>query len=959
MLKFLFILIISFLVPTTGFSFAIDGTVVNCKPSVACHDFQKAIRQLETSFHDLEHFLKIFKLFISDGEYESLSYQLVQRHQKIILEIDVKNKPLIKSVTVRVDEKKDPYDLTSSIRSKAGGYFNLALMEDDEETLRNKMNALGFPDSVVKFSQKNNKLETIDILYGVKKTSQRILTEMTYECKNSYVESMLPRYFDGFKNKFYNRDRFNAQVNQIRKDLYDQGFYFIKINFRAKEIGENIHVNFGCEDAERVFVDFKDDNEIFEKEDIHTQLQSVIQKSRLVLLAKEVERFVTGLYQDHGFLNPQVQVNRYVKEGEKDYSETLFIHVLAQKRHKLKKITLKGNNFVSNQELLDLYSDNAFDLASRGYYDPQYYKEYLNLAKKFYINKGYLTADIQFQLRSMTDRNFDLLFEIHEGRKTFVKNFKIYGISSYSDIGKLVNEKFVETKEGKVFNPIFFEQEMISFLQKIKEMGYFSAYYSTKTDSEILTYSNSQQEVDIHLHLNIGHLHRLNRTIVAGTVKTRPNVIIRKIKLEKNELITPTLIDQVRGDIASMGIFSSYEVYPIEGEMVDGVVKTDLLIKIQERDFGTIDLAPGFRNDLGLKLSSRLTLMNLMGLNQTTTINGAINKRTTMRNFDKTRQEQGDEFIEYDLSVNHSYPDFMETYWDYLASVSTSKRRFYSFDADIMRVSNTFSKDLTRRFSFSLRHQYETIDQFNATLKYDNGNFKIGALTPSITYDLRDSQIQPRKGAYFNLSTEVAKPIFLSQDDPDYRIDFYKVISRNRFYVPFSQNLILAMSITAGMQENLANGTLLNSNGNPIIREDKFGETTVLREGAIPSIKVFRLTGVDQVRGFSEDEINRVEDGRDISEVLVQDKAYMTNIKIEPRYFVNDQMSVGVFYDAGSVQTHTYDPLELRDAAGVTFKFLTPVGSLDFDYGIKLLRKKMPDGTLESPGRVHISIGFF
>lgn len=106
MLKFLFILIISFLVPTTGFSFAIDGTVVNCKPSVACHDFQKAIRQLETSFHDLEHFLKIFKLFISDGEYESLSYQLVQRHQKIILEIDVKNKPLIKSVTVRVDEKK-------------------------------------------------------------------------------------------------------------------------------------------------------------------------------------------------------------------------------------------------------------------------------------------------------------------------------------------------------------------------------------------------------------------------------------------------------------------------------------------------------------------------------------------------------------------------------------------------------------------------------------------------------------------------------------------------------------------------------------------------------------------------------------------------------------------------------------------------------------------------------------
>ena len=40
-------------------------------------------------------------------------------------------------------------------------------------------------------------------------------------------------------------------------------------------------------------------------------------------------------------------------------------------------------------------------------------------------------------------------------------------------------------------------------------------------------------------------------------------------------------------------------------------------------------------------------------------------------------------------------------------------------------------------------------------------------------------------------------------------------------------------------------------------------------------------------------------------------------------------------------------------------EILTPVGTLDFDYGFKLLRKRDANGTLEDPGRFHVSIGFF
>ena len=40
-------------------------------------------------------------------------------------------------------------------------------------------------------------------------------------------------------------------------------------------------------------------------------------------------------------------------------------------------------------------------------------------------------------------------------------------------------------------------------------------------------------------------------------------------------------------------------------------------------------------------------------------------------------------------------------------------------------------------------------------------------------------------------------------------------------------------------------------------------------------------------------------------------------------------------------------------------KLLTPVGSLDFDYGVKLKRQIKPNGDNEQFGRFHLSIGFF
>ena len=184
-----------------------------------------------------------------------------------------------------------------------------------------------------------------------------------------------------------------------------------------------------------------------------------------------------------------------------------------------------------------------------------------------------------------------------------------------------------------------------------------------------------------------------------------------------------------------------------------------------------------------------------------------------------------------------------------------------------------------RWFSTSLRYQFERIVQFDATEEKDNDNFSIGGLTPTLTFDFRDDVINPRKGAFFTLSSEWANKYFGSMHEKDLEVNFVKVISRNRFYYPVG-DFTLALSIAAGYQKNFAEDVLKDANGNVLLNANGQPRT----RGYIPSIKVFRLDGYDEIRGYDQGEINRLIDGTPIGEVIVQKEAYFTALKFEPRY---------------------------------------------------------------------------
>ena len=67
---------------------------------------------------------------------------------------------------------------------------------------------------------------------------------------------------------------------------------------------------------------------------------------------------------------------------------------------------------------------------------------------------------------------------------------------------------------------------------------------------------------------------------------------------------------------------------------------------------------------------------------------------------------------------------------------------------------------------------------------------------------------------------------------------------------------------------------------------------------------------------------------------------------------------LSVFYDAGKVMPETFNFNNLNHSIGTSLKLLTPVGTLNLDYGFKLNREYY-NGEKEQFGRFHLMVGYF
>ena len=928
---------------------------VNCFKNEECSEYITKFKSLVGRYESRKNFRKKFRYLLFEDRIKSLNYVLYKETDSYYLTIDISLKKEIENIIVNEKGKSFGNLNISRINGlKEGEFFSEKRLEEARSKITRYLRDKGYYSSRVQSSVKevgNNVDVVLDVFLG----KPVIIEDIQILSDDELIKNRLYRKLKVFKDKPADLALLKLEVEGFSSSLNAQGFFFAKAVLDVPAINSNTQQIIPVVKVERgeKFIFGIYGNENVPKQEILSKLKKSMRRKIRGNIEKSFKKIILDHYEEKGFWETKVN-SRMLSSGFNDtglIEKRYFFDIIEGKRVRVNSITFNNNVFFSDEELLGLYRERGSDVASRMLFDEKFAFRFQQILQDEYVKSGHIFAKVKLNKieREEGTFNVDLDYFIDEGTSSIVQKVKLVNVDE--SLSAEIKE-MLTNQDGKEYNPFKIDEDIKIVERELKQRGYLFSEIKSKHPKDLILYSADFRNVQIIYDIDLKNRIRLNEIVVGGNFRTKEKVIIRESGLYPNEVLSSDKIENYQSRLSSLGIFANVKIDYIslgsyqknkEGGRDEYI---NLLVQVKEKDAGYFEVAPGYRTDIGLKVSSTVGHNNIGKMNRSARIQGQVNQRLNFDTLDARRRAAEKDQIEYTLRANYIEPYLFGFPLAWQTSASISEKRFFSFDAKISKLNTSLRKNWTDQFATSLSYQLEAIKQTDASNEIDEGFFRIGGITPGVTLDLRDNPVNTQKGIFLDWSVELANPTFYSLDREDLEINFYKFVARNKFYFPLFDG-VFAISTSFGVQKNLANEIIMDASGNAVTR------------GFIPSIKVFRLNGVDLVRGFDDDEINIVETGRDINDETVRNKAYFTNFKLEYRHYLRDDIILGTFVDGGRIYFESFSPHSFRSSAGLSLKYLTPVGSLDFDYGFKLHRKRKPDGTLESPGRFHVSIGFF
>ncbi|RLA65227.1 MAG: hypothetical protein DRQ88_02795 [Epsilonproteobacteria bacterium] len=952
------------LIPAFGWakSFQIDSINIVCDQTNICRRFEDKLGSLKKEILTPKKLQIRLKPYLFDRSIATFSYEVRNTHIGVVLKVDITSRKIINNISFELPaESINTSSLKNLLPYDENEYHNPGLDAEAEAKVSEFLINAGIADPMVTIELIPSD-GIVDLKFKINYTKTILIKEIKINYIGNKDITSINNRLNDLKDTIYNKKEINIVTNEISNEIYEEGYFFSELELispKFKNGDDGITLEFNLDLSVKVNLSFYG-NRVASRSDLFSLVKENIRSMGTTLEPELIVKEIESFYRDRGIYYSKIKFSK--REGKTKAGGVLhsyFFEIKEGSKIKISSLSFQGNRLVNNKVLKNLYQEKGTSLASSYFLDESFLAKFKQLIQEEYLKHGFISTKISDPIieKQENSTNASVLYRIKESLICELKAIKYF--RPVGEEVKAFISKALSNKVGSAFNILKLEEELKKILEVTRNNGYYFSQILNSEDRNLLKFSKDYKSVEIILDLDLGKKTYFNELQISGNIKSKDRVIQRESFFVTGDILKYSNVEFFKGRISSLGLFKTVKISPIiadswkdEGEFKQSV---NLLIEIKERDSITMAVGPGFRTDAGAKLSSRIRFLNIGGMNRRINLLANANYRISLQTLDEERRNKGLKLLEYRFRVDYEEPYFFHLPLEFDISGTASRNRYFSFDADIMTGTMAFSKDFSKSFSSSIKYQYDNIKQFNASSSKDEGNFVVGAITPSLTLDFRDNPGVARKGSWYGLSLEFANPGLGSINIENFEVNYLKILSRNKWYLKLAEKWGLAASLVFGWEKNFADDPLLNEDGDPRVVNGQ-----VITKGYIPSVKVFRIEGIDIVRGFQETEINRLPNtGDDILNYFVNNTAYYSVFKFEARHYFKDSFVIAGFFDAGRVFVNKFNILDLRTSAGLSFKLLTPVGSLDLDFGVKLKRESYDDGDTDSFGRFHLLIGYF
>jgi len=481
-------------------------------------------------------------------------------------------------------------------------------------------------------------------------------------------------------------------------------------------------------------------NSAIDKEDLEKEVQL---KPRLVYtlprVQKDVQR-ILDLYRRKGRFGAIVEPK--VVQLEQNRVDVVF-EITEGKHTGVRRIKFIGNENYSESELRSVINTRESAwwriFSTSDFYDPDRTNYDRELLRRFYLNEGYLDFRVVSAVAELTpDRDaFFLTFTLEEGPR-----YKFGKISIVSDIKGLEGERLRDnlvTKEGNWYSAEAAEKSIALLTETLGDMQYAFVDITPEIErhKETLT-------VDLVYHIKEGKRVHIGRIDISGNTRTLDKVIRREMQIAEGDPFSISKINRSEQRIKDLGYFESVKITPAEGAQPD---RSDLSVEVKEKSTGEIALGAGFSTTDGPLGDFSIRERNFLGRGQDLRLGATVSG--VSRQFDLSFTEPY--FLDRNLSAG---ADIFHTMRDNQSQSSYSVTN----TGFAVRLGYPLSEELRQLVSYTLRK--DDISDVPSTasrfVREQEGSSLMSMVGHELTYDVRDSKLEPTKGFVTRLSTDFA-----------------------------------------------------------------------------------------------------------------------------------------------------------------------------------------------------------
>ena len=574
----------------------------------------------------------------------------------------------------------------------------------------------------------------------------------------------------------------------------------------------------------------------------------------------------------------------------------------------IRSINITGNNEFEEEDLLDEFQLETSDsgwFASDQYASSKLTGDLENL-RSYYLDQGYVKFNVDSKQVSISPdrKDINISVNITEGQQFTLREVDI--------TGELVLDKaelmaLVSFREGDIFSRKKVTKAISLIQQRLGEEGY--AFAEVRALPEL---NEGDHTVSLKLLVNPGKKIMVRLIKFAGNDRTRDNVLRREMRQMEGELYRTSKVNRSRTRLQRLNFLGSVELRAIRVEGQDDMV--DLLITVTERFSGNFSIGLGFSQVQGTTLSLGLTHDNIFGSGNRVSLtfdNSVASEQYSFNynnpfytpdgisrgfNFSITKTDAAEDNVSnflidrLNLSMNYGIP---------LSEFNRMSLEFGVVGYDITLSSGTADEI----FEFIINNT-EEYDSTTDTSTINDVEFTSGFASLSLSKDTRNRRIFADNGHLNSISLE------LFGGD----LEFYKLRYRHQSAFAMTDSLTYNLRTRIGYGE----GT---------------GDTTDL-----PFFEKFTAGGVRSVRGYDRNSLGPLDSNGDPFGGSLQ--VLITNELLIPieSWGSSETFRLGLYWDAGNVfaDVDAYDSELLRQSVGLSAKWFSAIGPLEFSYAFPL-----------------------